>query len=342
MADQKKNNIKLGIFVVSGLALLIFAFFIIGKNQNLFGSDFKLKVRFSNIGGLTQGNNVLFSGIQAGTVKDIDIINDTTIEVTMRINSKVKAFIHKNATATVGTEGLMGNKVINILPVKGKSALVEEGDLLYAQQSASMEEIIQTLSKTNENVQSISEVLKGTVLKIDSSAILKLINDEQIGISLKASLENIYVATKNANQMTAGLNNLVADIRNGKGAAGMLLTDTAVAKELQYAVSKIKLASINANQMTVEANDLVKSLNNELKNGTGPVHTLLRDSTMSRDLKRSMSNIQKGSDGFNQIMESLKHSFLFRGYFKRQDREKKQEPKKEETLTEQKAKELEQ
>lgn len=340
MANQKKNNIKLGIFVIVGLAVLIFACFIIGKNQNLFGSDFKLKVRFTNIGGLTEGNNVLFSGIQAGTVKDIYIINDTTIEVIMRINKKVKPFIHKNASATVGTEGLMGNKVINIVPVNGKSPLVEDGDILDAQKTASMEEIIQTLSKTNDNVQTISEVLKGTVLKIDSSAILKLINDEQIGLSLKSSLQNVYLATKNANQMTEALNNLIADIRSGKGTAGMLLTDTAVAKQLQDAVLKIKSASINANQMTVEANQMVKSINNELQNGKGSLHTLLRDSAMSKDLKNSMSNIQKGSDGFNQIMESIKHSFLFRGYFRRQEREKKQEKKKAQPLAGQKAEDL--
>lgn len=335
MADQKKNNIKLGIFVIAGLALLIFAFFIIGSNQNLFGSDFKLKVRFSNLGGLTEGNNVLFSGIQAGTVKDITIINDTTIEVTMRINNKVKPYIHKNASATVGTEGLMGNKVINIMPVKGNSAIVQEGDVLNAQQTASMEEIIQTLSKTNDNVKTISEVLKGTVLRIDSSAILKLLNDEQIGVSLKASLENIYVTTKSANQMTAGLNLVVANIQNGKGTAGLLLTDTAVATQLKDAISKIKSATNNANEMTSQLNQMSKSLNNDLANGDGTLHTLLKDTAMSQNLKQSMANIQKGTDNFNQVMESLKHSFLFRGYFRKQANKKQEELEKAQGLPKQ-------
>lgn len=322
MAKQNSNNIKLGVFVVGGLAVLIFAFFIIGKNQNLFGNDFRLKVRFTNLGGLTEGNNVLFSGIQAGTVKDIEILNDTTIEVTMRINSKVKSFIHKNATATVGTEGLMGNKVINIMPVKGKSALVEEGDTLEAQQTASMEEIIQTLSKTNSNVESISEVIKGTVLRIDSSAILKLLNDEEIGKSLKASLENIYLSTKNVNQMSDGFNYMVADIKNGKGTAGLLLTDTAAAIQLKDAIKNIKIASMHANQVTVEFNEMAKSLNNDLTNGKGTVNTLLKDKQMAADLKTTMANIEKGTAKFNQTMDAVKQSFLFRGYFRKQERKK--------------------
>ena len=328
MADQKKNNVKLGIFVVTGLGVLILAFFIIGKNQNLFGSDFKLKVRFTNIGGLTEGNNVLFSGIQAGTVKEIDIVNDTTIEVTMRINNKVKSFIHKNATATVGTEGLMGNKVINIMPVKGKSTVVNEGDMLNAQPTASMEEIIQTLSKTNNNVASISEVLKGTVLKIDSSAILKLMNDEQIGINLKASLQNIYLATKNINQMSDGLNLVVNDIKKGKGTAGLLLTDSTIANQLKDAIAKVKSASNNANEITIQFNEMAKSINNDLTNGKGTLNTLLKDTKMSSDLKMTMSNIQKGTDKFNQTMEALKHNFLFRGYFRKQEEQKQREREK--------------
>ncbi|MGY0036443.1 MlaD family protein [Pedobacter sp. NJ-S-72] len=325
MGNQKVNNIKLGAFVLSALVLMILAFFIIGRNNNIFGNDFKLKVRFSNLNGLTKGNNVLFSGLQAGTVKEVELINDSTIEVTMQINSKVKSFIHKNALAAVGTEGLMGNKVINISPVKGISQKVGEGDLLQAKNMANMDEIIEKLAQTNNNVASISEVLKGTVLRIDSSAILKLINDESIGISLKSSLKNIYKMTSNANEMTIGLNHMVHDIRNGKGTAGLLLTDTLMAGTLRDAVVQIRAAGVNASMMTRRMNTMVKDLNHDLTNGKGPVNTLLKDSLMARNISLTIENLQKGTDGFNQNMEALKHNFLFRGYFKKLDRQKKKE-----------------
>ncbi|ALL06266.1 mammalian cell entry protein [Pedobacter sp. PACM 27299] len=325
MGNQKVNNIKLGAFVLSGLVLMIFAFFIIGKNNNIFGNDFKLKVRFSNLNGLTKGNNVLFSGLQAGTVKEIELINDSTIEVIMQINSKVKSFINKNAVAAVGTEGLMGNKVVNISPVKGMSQKVAEGDLLQAKNTANMDEIIEKLAQTNNNVASISEVLKGTVLRIDSSAILKLINDESIGISLKSSLENIYKMTSNANKMTIGLNHLVNDIRKGRGTAGLLLTDTLMAGTLKDAIVQIRAASVNANSMTMQLNTMVEDLNHDLTNGKGPVNTLLKDSLMAKNISLTMENLQKGTDGFNQNMEALKHNFLFRGYFRKLERQKKEQ-----------------
>ncbi|MCR8560792.1 MCE family protein [Mucilaginibacter sp. BJC16-A38] len=323
MANQGGNNIKLGVFVLAGLFVLILSFYMIGKNHNLFGSDFRIKARFSNLNGLMEGNNVLFAGIQAGTVKSIELINDTTIEVTLLIDNKVRSYIHKNAVAAIGTEGLMGNKIVNILPSKTISPKVEEGDLLAAQKMVNTDEMLQTLSKTNNNIAIISDAIKGTVLRINSSALLDLLNDKSIGVSLKSSLKNINKATANANEITYGLNNMVTQIKKGKGGAGVLLSDTAFAGNLQDAVLKIKLASGNANKLTLQLNSLVGNLNQELIHGKGPLNTLLRDSVMANNLKGSMDNIQKGTDGFNQNMEALKHNFLFRGYFKNLEKAQK-------------------
>ena len=71
MANSNTNNIKLGVFVITGLLLLVGALFLIGNNRNRFGSDDELKARFSNTYGLQKGNNVFFSGINAGTVKSL-------------------------------------------------------------------------------------------------------------------------------------------------------------------------------------------------------------------------------------------------------------------------------
>jgi phospholipid/cholesterol/gamma-HCH transport system substrate-binding protein len=328
MAKQENNNIKLGLFVLAGMAVLMLSLYFIGTQNNLFGGNFKLKTRFSNLSGLTEGDNVMFSGIQAGTVKSIDIVNDTTIEVVMAIDSKVKAYIHKNAVAAVGTEGLMGNKVINITPQKGTSNRVENGDMLEAKGMVDMDAIIQTLSKTNDNVSTISEVLKGTVLRIDTSDILKLVDDKEIGASIRLSLKNIYSATANANDITRNLNDVVARVKNGKGAAGALLTDTAMGNALKTAIVEVKSASDNADKMTIKLNSMVKNLNNELTNGKGTVSTLLTDTGMAGNLKQTMDNLKKGTDGFNQNMEALKHNFFFRGYFKSQEKKKEKAQEK--------------
>jgi len=327
MANQGENNIKLGVFILAGLLVLMLSFYMIGKNHNMFGSDFKLKVHFTNLNGLMEGNNVLFSGIQAGTVTNIELLNDTSIEVTLMIDNNVRAYIHKNAVASIGTEGLMGNKIVNIIPAKQASAKVQQGDLLTAENAVNTDEMLQTLSKTNNNLAIISESIKGTVLHIDSSALLALLNDNNIGESLKSSLKNVNTATVNANKMTQGLYQIVAQIQKGKGVAGIMLSDTAFAVDLKGAMGKIRSASDNANQMTMRLNRMVAEITETISNGKGPLNTILTDSAMAKNLSRTIDNIQKGTDNFNQDMEALKHNFLFRGYFK--DLEKKQQKAKE-------------
>jgi phospholipid/cholesterol/gamma-HCH transport system substrate-binding protein len=69
-------------------------------------------------------------------------------------------------------------------------------------------------------------------------------------------------------------------------------------------------------------------LDNEINSGKGTIHALLKDSSITAKLNQSLDNIQKGTDGFNQNMEALKHNFLFRSYFKKLERQKAKEFKK--------------
>jgi phospholipid/cholesterol/gamma-HCH transport system substrate-binding protein len=324
MANQRENNTRVGAFVMAGFLVLLLSFYMVGKNKNLFGSGFELKVHFTYLNGLTEGNNVLFSGIQAGTVKSIDLLNDTAIEVTLMINSKMAPFIHRNAQAFIGSEGLMGNKVINIISIPpGQSPQVVNGDLLTARKTVNMEAMLLTLSKTNDNVAVISEALKKSVLRIDSSPLIDILNDKNFAASVKITLFNAQMAMTNAREMTGNLNYMAAQVRRGRGAVGLLLSDSAFAGSLKLTLQQVQSASSNADQLTSHLNQLVSSIQQDLDHGNGPLKVLLRDSLMAGDIKGSMENIRKGTDGFNQNMQALKHNFFFRGYFKSQEKQKK-------------------
>lgn len=323
MANQGENNIKLGAFVLMGLLALIFTLYMIGQNRSLFGSNFKLRARFSNVNGLIEGNNVLFSGIQAGTVKEIKILNDTSIEVVMRIDDKIRPYIRKNARASIGTQGLMGDKIINIMPGKGTPAVVEENDRIESRRISNTDEILETLSKTSSNIADISESLKNTVQQLDKSSAWNLINNKALKNNIESTLKNIEQTSANTREMTQGLDDLVSRIKQGKGNAGLLLKDTTLAYNLNEAVGKIRQASDNANQVTIQMNKMVSEMNSYLRKGKGVVKLLLNDSVTAKNLSTSMENIKKGTDGFNQNMEALKHNFLLRGYFKNLEKQRK-------------------
>ena len=116
MAKKTINLVKLGVFVLGGLLFLIILLFMIGQNENMFGSNYVLKTQVDNAAGLRAGNNVRYSGIEVGTVKKVIILNDTLIEIIMVVDKNMKNVIRKNAIITLGTDGLIGNKVVNIEP----------------------------------------------------------------------------------------------------------------------------------------------------------------------------------------------------------------------------------
>ncbi|MGZ8541726.1 MAG: MlaD family protein [Chitinophagaceae bacterium] len=326
MTTRVISNVKLGAFVLGGLLFLVLLLYMIGKNRSLFGSTYVLKARFENVQGLVAGNNVRFSGIQAGTVKRVKILSDTVIEVTMTIETKMEPIIRKNAIVSIGTDGLVGNKVVNIIPAGEPGPLAVEGDILATKKSVNTDEMLQTLYKTNNDIAVIAANLKTTVEQINnSSALWALLNDKSIPQDLRISLTNIRQATGKAGNMANNLHDIVMDVKNGKGSVGAILKDTSFAQNLNEAIMKIKDVGEEADSLASEINKVVAGIRQDINNGKGTVNALFKDSAMAMKLNASLDNIQKGTDGFNQNMEALKHNFLLRGYFKKQERQKRKE-----------------
>jgi len=325
MAKQTINNIKLGIFILAALFLLIVGLYMIGKDSNLFSNNYTLKARFEHVQGLTAGNNIRYAGIQVGTVKKIAIINDTCIEVTMVIEEDMKQFIRVNDVVSISTDGLMGNKLLQITPSKDGSAFAVSGDVLPTKKIVSTDEMLETLNRTNQNVAVISEDLKNTVQRINnSSALWKVLDNEALPENILTSVNNIRSATAQADLMVKDLQTIIADAKQGKGSLGKIITDTAIAYNLTEAIEKIKMVGINADSLASDLYALALSVKNDVTDGKGAIHSLLKDSVLVQKMNNSLQNIEKGTEGFHQNMEALKHNFLFRGYFRRQEKRKKE------------------
>lgn len=323
---QTTSNVKLGVFVLAGFAFLILLLFMLGKNQNLFGNTYVLRASFDNVQGLLVGNNIRYSGIQVGTVKKIKIVNDTLIEVTMNIENRMQPVIKKNAIVSIGTEGLVGNKVVNIIPSGQQGPIAKEGDILLSATTIDTDKMLQTLSKTNDDVAVIAEGLKITVERINnSSALWSLLDDPSLPKNVRLSIENIRLATVKASHTMDDLATIVEDIKEGKGSVGSVLKDTFYAQNLNDAILKIKSAGSKVDSIAAEINEVVVDIKYDVNEGRGPINALLKDSAIMIKLNTSLDNIQKGTDGFNQSMEALQHNFLFRGYFKKLERKKAKE-----------------
>src|SRR4051812_44221091 len=185
MENKKdKSNIKLGIFVSIGIGLFIVAIYFIGARQNMFSNTIKLSGLFTDISGLQKGNNVRFSGINVGTIDDIVIVSDSLVRVDMIVKKKIQKFIKKDAKATIGSEGLMGNKVMNITPGSGTIRInVHDGDTLFTKQLVSMDDIMIKMDSVAGNAVNITGDLKGMLANVHAGkgTLGKLFMDEGMG-----------------------------------------------------------------------------------------------------------------------------------------------------------------
>ncbi|MBA4242151.1 MAG: MCE family protein [Sphingobacteriaceae bacterium] len=320
MAQETSKNIRVGAFVLIGTVLLIFSLYLIGAKQNLFGSTFELKSQFKNVNGLMPGNNVRFTGIDVGTVKSVEIINDSTVNVTMIIENKVQAFIKKNSTAMVGTDGLMGNKLINISSSSETSESVEDGDFLVSKNPLGTDDMMRTLNITNENVKDITVDLKNIVNRLNSpNTLWSILMDTIVADNVKQAIVNIKVTGERTAIITGDLSRIVKHIKDGKGTIGALIADTTIAVKLNQSIVNIKLITDSLALVTGD----MHYITSKVRKGEGGIGTILMDTTFVNNLNETMKNVRSGTKNFDEDMEALKHNILLRNYFKKKEKEAK-------------------
>lgn len=330
MAKTTVNYTRLGLFVMAGIAFLILLLYIIGKNQNMFGKSFELKARFGNVQGLVQGDNIRFAGINAGSVKSVEVLNDTTIEVTMLVKTGMQPFIRRNARITIATDGLIGNRVVNIESGRTPAPVVQEGDVLFGADGPTTDQMLSVLNNTTNDVSAIAAELKKTVVRInESKAVWRLLNDESLPADLKHSLGKVRLASdKMAGTMT-GVYDLVQDVKNGRGTAGQLLTDTTIASKVAQSLEGISRIGKLADSLSARMIALVTTINDDLNSGDGTVHVLMKDKQTAARLQNTIRNIEQDTEAFNEVMDALKQSFLLRGYFRKMEKQKKTQDDKQ-------------
>ncbi|MBX2906890.1 MAG: MCE family protein [Taibaiella sp.] len=318
------QNITLGVFVTAGLVILVVSLYLVGKNQNMFGSSFHLRARFRNISGLQAGNNVRFSGIQAGTVGKITVIDDTSIEVDLLVNEEMKPFIRDNSLVSIGNEGLMGNKVVNITPSRLPGNPARDNSLLHTKPDVNTDQMMEAFSTVGDNVEIISGGLVSTVNRInESNALWHILNDTVMTQELHLAVINLRIASGNINQLTLALSDVVKDAQAGKGAAGAIIADTAVAGDLRAAMANVRNMSEQSAVLLRHLDSLVGTIQNNIDKGDGLAHAMLHDSSMTGRVSRSLLQVENGTASFNEAMTALKHNVLLRGYFRKVEKRKK-------------------
>ncbi len=325
MERTTSQKIRLGLFVISGLLIFILAIYFIGDKQKMFGKTNHLEAVFNNVNGLELGNNVRYSGISVGTVRGIEMINDTTIRVDMIIDKAIFSYIKKDAVATISSDGLVGNMIINIIPGKGNEASVEPGDEIQTLNRIRTEDMLNTLNQTNENAAKLTANLLTITDKIikGKGTLGSLINDTIIAKDLGETMRYLKLTTKSASETLTKIDKIVSSLDNKDNVLGVI-KDTAVANNFKKTIANLEKSTTEINKVVTNLNATILNI----KEGKGAINYLANDPKLVQKIDSTMTNLNAASIKLNEDLEALKHNFLLRGYFKKQEKEKEKAAKK--------------
>jgi phospholipid/cholesterol/gamma-HCH transport system substrate-binding protein len=296
---KNMSSVRLGFFIVLGLALLVIAIFLLGQKNLLFSSTFSVKAYFKDVQGLKNGATVRLSGIDVGSVNKILIVNDTSgrVEVSMNLQTDIQRFIRTDTKATIETEGLVGNKVV-VLKIGSSSAEpIGDGGYIQTEEPVGFSAIIAQTEGTIQYTKAMTKDLSEIIHRVNSGegSIGKLINDNEL--------------YNNASNLTMRADQSLKSI-----------TD-----ELSRTVGIFDTLGVGVKNVVRNVNSVVSNIDTIISNvnqGRGVLGALLASGKYDSTIATVITNVQKTSEDARisasrlaENMEALKHNWLFKSYF---------------------------
>jgi phospholipid/cholesterol/gamma-HCH transport system substrate-binding protein len=322
MEKKTKKDITLGIFVVIGLLIFIAVLYYIGSREQLFGSQVKVVATFKNISGLQPGNNVHMSGIKVGTVSDVSIATDSTVNIVMKIEQSASRFIKRDAVATVASDGLMGNKIVSLAEGSAEARSIENMDTILTKEPVSIDDIINTFNETSEQARDLIENLVTVSSRIKNSEGLlgMVISDTTLVTRVEGIIASVDRTSKNAADITGSIEKAARNLNEGDGLLAKLIHDDRMGNNMAQAMDSIMRAGENLASVSRD----LKTFTTKLSNEQGVVGKLVNDSIMGENLKETIYNVRKGTENLDQVVSTINESWLL-NIFSGNKKKKRQE-----------------
>lgn len=322
MAKEGNVNARLGLFVLIGTAVLVVGLYLLGSKRGLFSSTLSVSAEFRQVGGLRPGNNVRYAGINVGTVERLSIINDSTVRVDMAIRADQVEHLRDNAVATIGSDGLMGNKLVNLEPGDGPGEPLTEGAVLATSVPLDTDAMLRTLDLTNDNLAAITTDLRQLAERLNRpGSVIDLFSDTALARQLRGSLGELNATAAAAHAATRQVNELVADVRGGKGAIGTLIGDPVAEQQVKGLLHQLQVLS----DSLARAAGQVDRFSTGLNDPQGLAHTLTQDTAVAGEVRRSIANLEKGTATLNENLNALQRNWFFRKYFREKEKDLKRD-----------------
>jgi phospholipid/cholesterol/gamma-HCH transport system substrate-binding protein len=316
--QEIKQNIKLGAFVLAGIILFLVAVLFMGKQSTIFSRTFTVSAVFKNVEGLKDGDNVWLSGVKIGTVKSVSIVTEGKVVVDMALRDKQNEFIRHDATAFIGSDGLVGNKIVIIRPGTSRQ-VIQDNDTINSFSPTDTQELFNLAKEVGSNTKTITDDLKLITAKLNRGEGImgELIHDGELSMEVRQLINSLKMASQNTNQATAGLKRMVNEFNNGNGLMTKLLMDSTYATTFDSTLTAVAAVGQNSKKISEDLRNMIEKMNSE----DNAIGVLLADTAFAGKLRTTLDNAESASSKLDENMEAMQHNFLFRGYFKKKDKD---------------------
>jgi phospholipid/cholesterol/gamma-HCH transport system substrate-binding protein len=302
----KNRLVAVGAFVILTVLLFAVGLFYIGDRRMLFRDTFEVYAEFREIAGLQNGATVRVAGMNAGEVETIHLPASPSapFRIKLRVREDLHPLIRLDSVASIQNDGLVGNKFIQIETGTDQSPSVPERGTIRSEEPFDLAEMFQRLNDTIDLITtSITDVKRGVdealqAVSATATEAQALIND--IGGDLRS-------VTVSSRKVAQDLQIIVADVRQGKGTVGKLVTDDALYKRATAISADAERTMANLREATENAKTAIAGLRGD----KGPVRGVMGD------LQTSLASARETLSDLASATEALKRNFFLRGFFNR-------------------------
>ncbi|HXX56812.1 MAG TPA: MlaD family protein [Thermodesulfovibrionales bacterium] len=335
MYDLKKqlawSKLKVGLVITLALLTLFFVVFFAGSIENIFAPRGVLKAEIQDVKGLRRGSPVWLSGIEVGSVKNIQLHPSSGAIVTLSIRKNALEFVRKDAQASVLTMGLLGDKYVELNAGSSAAAPVRSGDMIRGAAQIELKDVVGTSAQSMERLTEFIKKLDNLVTKIEKGegTIAQLISDRALYDNLREASKTLALTAKEIREARGTMGLLIEDptlynkmlsatasveefgkkLNTGSGTLMKLVEDPALYNRMLSATASVEEFGKKLNEGSGTLNRLVQdpslyenlnkasaqlsSILERIDNGEGTAGALIRDEELAKELKETIGEVKE-------------------------------------------------
>lgn len=252
---ERALKFRVGVFVIVSLLAFLGTIYALGARARLFESRYTIYADFTEVAGLTEGATVRLAGVQIGRVTDVRLPSEpgAKVRVAMSVTTRYANRIRKNSMARIATQGLLGDKIVEITVGATDVPALQSGEAIATRDPFEIGDAMTEGAQTLKSITALAEALRTTAESLnqsglvgDASATLKTVRALSDRVSRIADqvekgrgwahvlLYEEPVALRKLNDLLASTQRVLDRVERGEGAAGVLTSaqGTEAAKRL--------------------------------------------------------------------------------------------------------------